>query len=78
MRGEILKFHREHRLTTLYVTHHLADALALADRVAVMRAGRFEQVDTAENCLRRPATEYVADFFRAAELRPRPAPGPGP
>jgi ABC-type sugar transport system ATPase subunit len=71
MRGEILKFHRENRLTTLYVTHNLADALALADRIAVMRAGRFEQVDTAENLMRHPATEYVADFFRASELRPR-------
>ena len=71
MRGEILKFHRENRLTTLYVTHNLPDALALADRIAVMRAGRFEQVDTAENLLRRPATDYVADFFRASELRLR-------
>ena len=71
MRGEILKFHRENRLTTLYVTHNLPDALALADRIAVMRAGRFEQVDTAESLMRRPATEYVAEFFRASELRPR-------
>ncbi len=71
MRGEILKFHRENRLTTLYVTHNLADALALADRIAVMKGGRFEQVDTAENLMRRPATDYVADFFRASELRPR-------
>ncbi len=71
MRGEIVKFHRENRLTTLYVTHNLADALALADRIAVMRAGRFEQVDTAENLMRRPATEYVADFFKASELKPR-------
>jgi len=71
MRGEILLFHRENRLTTLYVTHNLADALALGDRIAVMRAGRFEQVDTAENLMRRPATSYVAEFFRASELRPR-------
>ena len=71
MRGEILKFHRENRLTTLYVTHNLPDALALADRIAVMRAGRFEQVDTAESLMRRPATDYVAEFFRASELRLR-------
>ncbi|MCZ6624114.1 MAG: ABC transporter ATP-binding protein [Deltaproteobacteria bacterium] len=69
MRGEILKFHRENRLTTLYVTHNLADGIALGDRIAVMRAGRFEQVDTAENLMRRPASEYVADFFKASELR---------
>ena len=71
MRAEIVKFHRENRLTTLYVTHNLPDALALADRIAVMRAGRFEQVDSAENLLRQPATDYVADFFRASELKLR-------
>jgi ABC-type sugar transport system ATPase subunit len=68
MRGEILKFHREHRLTTLYVTHNLADGVALADRVAVMHNGRFEQVDSVENLMRRPATSYVADFFRAEQF----------
>jgi len=68
MRQEILKFHRENRLTTLYVTHNLPDGIALADRIAVMRAGRFEQVDTAENLMRHPATSYVADFFKAEEL----------
>lgn len=71
MRSEIVKFHRENRLTTLYVTHNLADGLALGDRIAVMRAGRFEQVDTAENLMRRPATAYVADFFKASELGQR-------
>ena len=63
MRTEILKFHREHRLTTLYVTHNLADGLALGDRIAVMRAGRFEQVDKAETLMRQPVNDYVADFF---------------
>ena len=41
MRGEIMTFHREHRLTTLYVTHNLADALAMGGRIAVMWEGRF-------------------------------------
>jgi len=68
MRQEIMAFHKEHRLTTLYVTHNLADGIALADRIAVMREGRFEQADTAENLMRHPATEYVADFFRAEQF----------
>ena len=55
-------------MTTLYVTHNLADGIALADRIAVMRVGRFEQVDTAENLMRHPATEYVADFFKAEQF----------
>ncbi|HZD39669.1 MAG TPA: ABC transporter ATP-binding protein [Terriglobales bacterium] len=68
MRQEITKFHQEHELTTLYVTHNLADGIALADRIAVMKEGRFEQVDTAENLMRHPATGYVGDFFKAEEL----------
>jgi ABC-type sugar transport system ATPase subunit len=68
MRREILAFHREHRLTTLYVTHNLADGIALADRVAVMHMGKFEQVDTAANLMREPANGYVADFFKAEQF----------
>jgi ABC-type proline/glycine betaine transport system ATPase subunit len=47
----------------------VADGIALADRIAVMRDGRFEQVDTPERLIRQPATSYVADFFRAEEFR---------
>jgi ABC-type sugar transport system ATPase subunit len=68
MRGEVLKFHQENRLTTIYVTHNIADGIALADRLAVMRNGRFEQVDTAENLYRAPASEYIADFFKAEQI----------
>jgi ABC-type sugar transport system ATPase subunit len=68
MRTEIMTFHKENRLTTIYVTHNVADGFAMADRIAVMREGRFEQVDTAENLVRQPATEYIADFFRAEQL----------
>ena len=75
MRQEILSFHKENRLTTLYVTHNLADGVALADRIAVMHDGRFEQADTPENLVRHPATEYVADFFRAEQFGSRFAAG---
>ena len=68
MRQEIMAFHKEHRLTTIYVTHNLADGIALADRIAVMRGGRFEQADTPDNLIRHPATEYVADFFKAEQF----------
>ena len=70
MRGEILAFHREHRLTTLYVTHDLADAIALGDRMAVMRAGSFDQVGTTEELMQHPANDYVADFFAASGFGP--------
>ena len=68
MRHEILAFHRENHLTTLYVTHNLADGMAMADRIAVMHKGKFEQADTPANLLSRPATEYVADFFKAEQF----------
>lgn len=71
MRNEIKKFHEEHKLTTLYVTHNLADGVALADRIAVMREGKFEQVNTAENLMKQPSTDYVADFFKADQFRLR-------
>lgn len=68
MRQEILAFHKENHLTTLYVTHNLADGMAMADRIAVMHKGKFEQADTPANLLRHPATEYVADFFKAEQF----------
>ncbi len=69
MRAEIRSYHEEHRLTTIYVTHNLPDGIDLGDRIAVMRDGRFEQVDTAQNLMRNPPNRYVADFFKPAELR---------
>ena len=71
MRQEILAFHKENRLTTLYVTHNLADGIALADRIAVMHEGRFEQADTPEQLMRNPINEYVADFFKAEQFSHR-------
>jgi ABC-type sugar transport system ATPase subunit len=71
MRQEILAFHKEHKLTTLYVTHNLADGIALADRIAVMHKGRFEQADTPENLMRYPSNEYIADFFKAEHFAHR-------
>jgi ABC-type sugar transport system ATPase subunit len=71
MRGEIMKFHKEHGLTTIYVTHNLADGVALADRIAVMKQGRFEQVDSPDHLMRQPANDYVADFFKAEQLSRR-------
>jgi ABC-type sugar transport system ATPase subunit len=71
MRSEIMKFHQENKLTTIYVTHNLADGVAPADRIAVMREGRFEQVDTAENLMRQPGSDYIADFFNADQFKLR-------
>src|SRR3954447_6536716 len=50
-------------VTFIYVTHDQEEALALSDRVAVMNAGRIEQVDTPGTIYDRPATEFVAGFI---------------
>jgi ABC-type Fe3+/spermidine/putrescine transport system ATPase subunit len=50
-------------MTTLYVTHDQEEALAMSDRVAVMRAGRIEQIGTPGEIYHRPQTGFVANFI---------------
>ncbi|QIS05164.1 ATP-binding cassette domain-containing protein [Nocardia brasiliensis] len=52
----------------LYVTHDQSEALALADRIAVMREARLVDIDTAENLWRRPPSEFTAAFLGGANL----------
>lgn len=63
LRRELQRLQRELRLTTLLVTHDQAEALALGDRVAVMNAGKLEQVATAEKLRSRPANVFVTTFL---------------
>ncbi|NEN07221.1 ABC transporter ATP-binding protein [Diaminobutyricibacter tongyongensis] len=62
LREEIRKIQTELGITTLFVTHDQEEALAVADRVAVMRAGDIEQIGTPEELYRAPATDFVAEF----------------
>lgn len=62
LRDEIRRIQQELGITTLFVTHDQDEALAVADRVAVMRAGRIEQIGTPEQLYSQPATTFVADF----------------
>lgn len=69
MEAEIARFHREGGVTTLYITHDQREAMALADRIAVMFEGRFLQVAPPVELHDRPACEAVARFIgRAAVL----------
>ncbi|MFB8006557.1 ABC transporter ATP-binding protein [Nocardia sp. NPDC056000] len=54
----------------LYVTHDQAEALALADRIAVMRDARLVDIDTAHNLWQQPATDFTASFLGGANLLP--------
>lgn len=54
----------------LYVTHDQAEALALADRIAVMRDARLVDIDTAGNLWRRPPSDFTAAFLGGANLLP--------
>jgi spermidine/putrescine ABC transporter ATP-binding subunit len=59
---------REVGITFIYVTHDQGEALAMSDRLAVMAAGRLEQVGTPEEVYRQPATRFVAGFIGKANL----------
>jgi putative spermidine/putrescine transport system ATP-binding protein len=62
LREEIRRLQQELGITTLFVTHDQEEALSMADRVAVMHAGRMEQCDTPAELYARPATAFVAEF----------------
>jgi len=62
LREEIRRIQTELGITTLFVTHDQDEALAIADRVAVMRAGNVAQVGTPEELYTRPSSPFVASF----------------
>ncbi|HCF94397.1 MAG TPA: spermidine/putrescine ABC transporter ATP-binding protein [Verrucomicrobia bacterium] len=68
MREEIQSLHQRLGITTIYVTHDQKEALSLADRMAVMRGGRVEQVGSPREVYRRPANAFIADFIGEANL----------
>jgi multiple sugar transport system ATP-binding protein len=63
MRAYIARLHQRLETTTLYVTHDQTEAMTMADRVAVMRDGRVDQVDVPQAIYRRPANIFVAGFI---------------
>ncbi|MDS9878446.1 ATP-binding cassette domain-containing protein [Pseudomonas protegens] len=64
LQSHFLQVVRERGITTLLVTHDPAEALRLADRIAVLRHGQLIQVGTPEELLKQPADAEVADFFQ--------------
>jgi multiple sugar transport system ATP-binding protein len=62
-RGELKRFQRELATTTIYVTHDQAEAMTLADRVAIMDRGLLQQVGPPKSVYARPANLFVAGFL---------------
>lgn len=75
---ELKALQRRLGITFLHVTHDQEEALALSDRLAVLHAGRVEQVGTPRDIYQRPRTRFVATFLGACNLLPAtPSPGSG-
>jgi multiple sugar transport system ATP-binding protein len=62
MRAELARLHERLRTTTVYVTHDQVEAMTLGDRVAVLRDGLLQQVDTPQRLFARPVNLFVAAF----------------
>ena len=68
MRAELARLHDRLGVTTIYVTHDQVEAMTLGDRVAVMRAGRLQQVDTPQALYDNPVNEFVAGFIGSPSI----------
>ena len=62
MQIEIRRIQQELSITTVYVTHDQTEAMNMSDRIVVMNGGVIEQLGTAKEIYRRPASRFVADF----------------
>lgn len=63
LRSEIRRICKESGITTVYVTHDQKEALSMADRVAILRAGRLEQLGTPADLYKNPHSRFVAEFL---------------
>ncbi|MBI2247449.1 MAG: ABC transporter ATP-binding protein, partial [Armatimonadetes bacterium] len=70
VRAEIRELQQRLGITSIYVTHDQAEAMALSDVIVVMNQGKVEQIGTPSDLYRRPASRFVADFVGEANLLP--------
>ncbi|MBL4928192.1 ABC transporter ATP-binding protein [Fuscibacter oryzae] len=68
LRTEIRKMHNSLKTTTIFVTHDQLEAMTIADRIVLMRAGAIEQQGTPDEIFDRPATRFVADFIGSPSM----------
>ena len=64
MQNEVIRLHHELGKTMVFITHDLAEAVKVGDRIAIMRDGRLIQVGTPEELVANPEDAYVANFVK--------------
>jgi len=62
IQDEFLKMHRRLKKTVMFVSHDIDEAVKMADKIAIFRAGKLEQFDSPDNLLAHPASSFIADF----------------
>ncbi len=65
MQDEILRLQKKLKLTIIFITHDIREAMKLGDRVMVMEGGKAVQLDTPENICRAPADSFVSDLIKS-------------
>lgn len=68
MQVELRRLHQELGITFVYVTHNQSEALAMADRIAIMNGGELQQVGSPREVFRQPRTRFVAEFVGANNI----------
>ncbi|WP_172292171.1 ABC transporter ATP-binding protein [Pseudoruegeria sp. HB172150] len=68
LRVEIKRLHHKLKNTMIYVTHDQIEAMTLADRIAIMRAGKIQQLGSPDEIYNRPKTKYVAEFIGSPSM----------
>ncbi len=69
MQDQLLDLQGEMKKTIVFITHDLDEAIKLGDRIAIMKDGVIEQIGTAEDILKNPATEYVEAFVEKVDRK---------
>ncbi|NLC59493.1 MAG: sn-glycerol-3-phosphate ABC transporter ATP-binding protein UgpC [Armatimonadetes bacterium] len=72
-RAELIKLHRQLGITTIYVTHDQVEAMTMGERIAVMKDGVVQQIDTPLNLFNYPANLFVAGFIGSPAMNFIPA-----
>jgi len=73
MRGEIIKLQRRLKITQVYVTHDQVEAMSMADRIAILYDGKFQQIGTPSDVYNKPANQFVAGFIGSPAMNFFPA-----